>query len=292
MSRPRVAVCIPTHERSAELAGLLDTLGAQTYPRELLDVVVHDDASGPDEASKTKAAVERFGGKLVRSEQNVKMLAGRNRAVAAAPREDEYFLFVDDDGLLEPDTLERLMTTMLERPEAGAVGPRMVSDAPERPLLHPAAFLRPWTGTYRMQDGDAAFDCDWLNTTCILVRRTAFEAAGGFDESFLQSQAEADLCLKMKAAGYSIVYEPRVQARHRIEVGQQRRHRLYHVYRNKFWVLRRHFHGPRKLTALAFHAVFGTARHLLDSLAHGFDPAELALMVRATWDGIFAPLRP
>ena len=48
----------------------------------------------------------------------------------------------------------------------------------------------------------------------MLVRRDAFDAVGGFDEQFPDDYNDIDLCLRLKAAGFSIVYQPHVQATH------------------------------------------------------------------------------
>lgn len=46
----------------------------------------------------------------------------------------------------------------------------------------------------------------WLNGCCLLVHRAAFKALGGFDTDYFLYQAEADLCLRARRAGYHLGY--------------------------------------------------------------------------------------
>lgn len=53
-----------------------------------------------------------------------------------------------------------------------------------------------------------------VTAACMLVRREAFEAVGGFDEQFPDDYNDIDLCLRLRSAGFAIVYQPQVQATH------------------------------------------------------------------------------
>ena len=51
-------------------------------------------------------------------------------------------------------------------------------------------------------------NCSAVSSACILTRREVFEQVGGFDEKLSGLLADVDLCLKMRRAGYLIVYTP------------------------------------------------------------------------------------
>jgi GT2 family glycosyltransferase len=48
----------------------------------------------------------------------------------------------------------------------------------------------------------------------MLMKRSAFEQVGGFDEVFPDDYNDIDLCLRLRQAGFQIVYNPQVQASH------------------------------------------------------------------------------
>ena len=49
---------------------------------------------------------------------------------------------------------------------------------------------------------------DWVSGACMLVRREALEAVGGFDERYFLYWEDADLCRRLRARGYTIRYVP------------------------------------------------------------------------------------
>jgi len=55
---------------------------------------------------------------------------------------------------------------------------------------------------------------EWLSGACMLVRRTALDAVGGLDEGYFLYCEDMDLCLRLRAAGYDIRYEPAATAHH------------------------------------------------------------------------------
>ena len=55
---------------------------------------------------------------------------------------------------------------------------------------------------------------DWLSGACMLVRRSAFEEVGGFDEGFFLYCEDTDLCRRLWDAGHTIRYVPEAPVGH------------------------------------------------------------------------------
>jgi GT2 family glycosyltransferase len=51
-------------------------------------------------------------------------------------------------------------------------------------------------------------NCSAVSSACMLIRREVFLQAGGFDERLGGTLGDVDLCLKLRRAGYLIVYTP------------------------------------------------------------------------------------
>jgi N-acetylglucosaminyl-diphospho-decaprenol L-rhamnosyltransferase len=72
-----------------------------------------------------------------------------------------------------------------------------------------------------VRSGASSVVVDWLSGACLLVRRDAFLAAGGFDERFFMYWEDADLCRRLRGQGHTIRYVPGATAVHK--VGQSSR---------------------------------------------------------------------
>jgi GT2 family glycosyltransferase len=69
--------------------------------------------------------------------------------------------------------------------------------------------------------GKPGVEVDWVSGACMLIRREAFDAVGGFDEAYFMYWEDADLCRRLRAASYHVRYVPDATAVHR--VGQSSR---------------------------------------------------------------------
>jgi GT2 family glycosyltransferase len=55
----------------------------------------------------------------------------------------------------------------------------------------------------------------WVSASCLLARRTALLAVGGFDEGFFLYEEDVDLCVRVRAAGWRVVHTPAAEVVHR-----------------------------------------------------------------------------
>lgn len=136
----------------------------------------------------------------------------------AAPAAAEFLLFQPAGAAAAPDGLRYLVRALRRHPEAAAAGPRLLRED----LTVRAAGLAFRPGRVNPEPvlaGAPRFDpralqprfCPALPAAGLLVRRAAFAAAGGFDESYRTDLAGADLCLALQKAGGKCFYEPRAE---------------------------------------------------------------------------------
>ena len=84
--------------------------------------------------------------------------------------------------------------------------------------------LMPWAGIARrnvvseaaIRSGHPSVVVDWLSGACILARRDALAKVKGFDERYFLYWEDADLCRRLRAAGYHVRYVPGATAIHRV----------------------------------------------------------------------------
>lgn len=204
----RATVVIPVHGRAGLTGRCLDRVLADLPPS--CEVVVVDDAS-PDETPRMLAE---------RGEAIETLRLARNRGYAAACNagaeiaKGELLVFLNNDTEPEPGWLGELLGHAAKHPEAEVVGAK---------LLYPTGAVQ-HAGVCFGQDGYphnlyAGFPGDHpaanhrrrlqaVTGACMLVRRRAFERVGGFDEGFLNSMEDVDLCLRIGASGGEVHYCP------------------------------------------------------------------------------------
>jgi GT2 family glycosyltransferase len=132
---------------------------------------------------------------------------------------DSPWLLFMDAGIepIESDWLT-IMAEHVQRPEVGAVGPRLVN--PNETIEHAGIILgvdgiaqaafRGFPAEHPGVNRQLRMTRNYsaVSGACMLMRREVFQEIGGFDEILSLGFADIDLCLKMRRAGYLIVYTP------------------------------------------------------------------------------------
>ncbi|MGH8968524.1 MAG: glycosyltransferase family 2 protein [Actinomycetes bacterium] len=168
--------------------------------------------------------------------ENVGVPEGRN--VGAAQVEGDYVFFYDDDAYLPDEhVLSRLAAVLAGNPSIGAVQPRPVD-----PTGKPSP--RRWVPRLRVSDPTRGGVVTWIWEGVFLIRRTAFETAGGWPGHFFYGHEGIDLMWRVWDAGYVGWYAPEIQVNH--PATSPTRHAVYYRMnaRNRVWVALRNLPWP------------------------------------------------
>jgi GT2 family glycosyltransferase len=207
----RISVIIRSRHGGAErLKRCVETLTAQTsYPNYEV-VIVHADKKFPEAAA-------RFSHRLLYLSDAADDSTAKNYAVEQT--DSPWLLFLHDSiEVIEPDWLT-IMAEHVQRPEVGAVGARLLnsSEAVEHAgiVVGINSIAQPAFRGFQSEHKGAANrqlqltrNCSAVSSACLLTRREIFQEVGGFDANLSGALADVDLCLKIRRAGYLIVYTP------------------------------------------------------------------------------------
>lgn len=215
------------------------SLGAQAPT---VEVIVVDNASA--DATVDLLAARFPWVRLIRSASNLGFTAGNNLGYAASRGRAIFFLnpdteLVNSQSQTQSDPLWTLYRALFDEPKIGMVGPQLrygdnvIQRSRRRfptaltPYFEEATIGRywrnnPWQRSLQMDDWPATFrqEVDWLVGAAMVGRREALEEVrqpgsdGPFDEGFFMYSEETDLCLRLKQAGWRIVYVPEVVVIH------------------------------------------------------------------------------
>ncbi|MDT8286027.1 MAG: glycosyltransferase [Elusimicrobiales bacterium] len=295
-----VSVLIATRDRPDQFCRCLSALAGKGAARLIKEVIVLEDGSPPGVQESVRSSLESVCAlmgvphRLLLNTSPEGIAVARGRLSNAASPDSAYSLYLDDDVYLARGCLTELVECLASWPAAGVAGPRTVFSDKPGVTAHGANFVSRWTGIYAETDPPVRTECDWLLTTCFLVKREVLAAGVDFEPGFYFTHAEVDFCLRAAAAGFRTVYCPAAVALHDEKAGLVKPERLYYMYRNKFLVLRRGLRLPGRLTALLFTAVLGTPRYLAESLIRNrrADIRELRLIFKAVIHGLAGRMGP
>ena len=202
--RPRITVILPVYNGSAFLGRCLTALTASDYPS--FDCIVVNDGSTDGSVGIARKfpvrVVDLAGGPFGPA-------YARNRGAEAA--RGKILFFVDADVMLVPDALHRIGTLFEEQPTLAAVfgsydalpeAQGVVSQY--RNLLH----------HFVHQNGHSEASTFWAG--CGAIRRSVFEAIGGFDQKRYTTASIEDIELgyRLRNAGYTILLDKSLQGKH------------------------------------------------------------------------------
>lgn len=144
-----------------------------------------------------------------------------------------YVLVLNSDMIILPSTISGMAGFLDEHPDAGCVGCRHLNEdgSLQRSMDSFPCILNDflsYTELYRLRclmpflrkrfpwwsDHDTLREVDWVNGSCMMVRREVIDQTGGLDEGFFIYAEEIDWCYRMREAGWHIYFTPDAQVIH------------------------------------------------------------------------------
>jgi GT2 family glycosyltransferase len=219
-----VIVHYRTPEETVESAGAVSTVVPDA------ELVVVDNASrdrvGEALGRRVPAA------QVIAETENRGYGAACNRGARETNR--DFLLFLNSDAVVQPGAVEALVAALDSDPRAAVAGPRLENPdgTLQRSILRlptvwrilcessGLAFLSGGRGPLRghsatKEDHARAHEVECVKGAALLVRHSAFEDVGGFDERFFLYAEESDLCARLRRRGWKILFEPAARVLHR-----------------------------------------------------------------------------
>jgi len=185
---------------------------------------------------------QRFPEARVLEQANVGMGGGNNAGMRVAT--GESFLLLNSDAWAVGDAIGELVLFADAHPEA-AVPTRWRLATEYLGLRKLAPRSRALNSLYAgWFDHDAAVEADWLSGACLLVRRSATEEVGLFDESFFMFSEETDWCYRFHQAGWKVFFDPEAEFVH--VGGGTHAGELYHENLRSLLRFAAKHHGPEE----------------------------------------------
>lgn len=217
---PHVAIILLHHSGLDLTINCVKHLCDLNYPDTTL-IVIDNASSQPclDEVEQLWV-----GAKVVRVERNLGVAGGRNLGFKMARNFGaQWALCVDDDLMVEKDTLFELMQLIKTGGNVAAVGPKVYITEHPNTLLgatgkhYSIICYGRLLGSREVDYGqyDHLQESDWLPGMAVLYNLAVVEAIGGFDESLSPyGPEEQDWFLRARKAGYRVLFAPKARVWH------------------------------------------------------------------------------
>jgi GT2 family glycosyltransferase len=206
---PCVSIIIPVHNRLDLTRACLDSVFANADASVPFEVLVVDDCSTDATPEYLASRAPRV--RTIRNEERRSFGHSNNRAALLA--QGEYLCLLNNDTLVTPGWLTRLVAAVRRDPTIGVVGNRhltpgtglinhagMVFDGQRNPVhLYPG----------KPADFPAAMvsrEFQIVTAACWLVPKSLFLELDGFDADFRNGYEDVDFCLRVRAHGRKVFY--------------------------------------------------------------------------------------
>jgi GT2 family glycosyltransferase len=236
--RPLSFVILVNWNGKAVTLDCLDSLAEISYPH--LRVVVVDNASGDGSVEEIKKRHPEV--VVLEQRQNLRFAGGNNAGMRyALDHGAELVCLLNNDTTVDRDFLTHLVSRMQSDAKIGAVAPKIYYHADPNRIWFAGGEISMWTGTMRhtgIREVDAgqydvSREIDYASGCCILTSKEVIGKAGILDDSYFMYTEDADWCMRVRRAGYKIMYEPQAKVWHRLSVASGG-HLSFYKMKNKF----------------------------------------------------------
>ena len=219
---PMVSIVIPNKDEKETLKKCLESIWKKTsYPNYEI-ILVENNSTTQEIRDYYKELDGKKRVRVVYWDKEFNYSAINNFGISYA--KGEYILCLNNDiTVISPDWLEELLANC-QRPEVGIVGARLYY--PDNTIQHAGIVLGMggcagslFVGLARSRGGylhKAALqqDLSAVTAACFIVKKEVFEKVGGFEEKLAVAFNDVDFCLKVRHAGYLVVYDPYAELYH------------------------------------------------------------------------------
>jgi len=270
---PPVTVIIVAWNQLEKTLACLETVAALDYPND--HTLLVDNGSEPP---LSEAIAARFPGvETLRLPANRGFAGGYNAGLRHALKAGgRYFLLLNNDTLLEPDALARLVAALEASADVGLATAKIYYAAEPQRIWTVGANLNVFLdlkdgGAGQLDTGqwDAPRDVDFAPFCALLIRRETLEQVGLLDEAFFLYYEDMDYCRRARAAGWRIRLCPEARVLHDVSAssgGRDSPMERYWMAQSSGRYFRKHGRGPRLFLIIPFRlasALKMTARLLL-----------------------------
>lgn len=220
--QPLVSIIIPNKDHVADLRKCMDSIEEKSVYRNFEFVIVENNSTEEETFAYYKEIETRDNVNVLYYKGDFNYSKINNFGVVQA--KGEYILLLNNDTeMIEPDSIKEMLDVCM-RPDVGIVGAKLIFE--DNTIQHAGVIIgfggvagHAFIGQDRDDNGYfsriiSVQDLSAVTAACLMVRRSVFDEVEGLNEEFKVAFNDIDFCLKVRKAGYLVVYNPYAQFYH------------------------------------------------------------------------------
>ncbi len=297
---PDLSVAVVSYNTQGLLRACLASLAARQAEGEAtLEIIVAD--NGSTDGSLDMVRAEFPGARVIETGGNIGF--GRANNLALADARGRCFCLLNSDAEALPGALRKTLAFLDAHPDVGLAGGQLlwpdgrpqtswghdptlagvweeqtflgavrarIAPGPGRtaptPSPSPASGIGEPEKTPEKTTGASPRDVDQISGAYMVLRREAWRQVGGFDPAYFMYNEDVDLNVRLRRAGWRVVFLPDVFIRHHLGASSradwQTRARMVSAYNESRFLYFTRFHGPKAGRRLRAYCLLGAAIRL------------------------------
>ena len=220
--QPLVSILIPNKDHVADLKKCMDSIEEKSTYRNFEFIIVENNSTEEETFAYYKEIEKRDNVRVLYYKEDFNY--SRINNFGAKEANGEYILLLNNDTeMIEPDSMKEMLDICM-RPDVGIVGAKLLFE--DNTIQHAGVIIgfggvagHAFIGQDRDDNGYfsriiSVQDLSAVTAACLMVRRSVFDEVEGLNEEFKVAFNDIDFCLKVRKAGYLVVYNPYAQFYH------------------------------------------------------------------------------
>ena len=226
-----ISILIVNYNGAKFIEGCLDSVLASKFSG-TFETILIDNLSPDNSLEVVKPYEDRV--TVIAHPENTGFSKGNN--IAAEQATGDYLFLLNNDTVLEPDTLQRLFDFLTTRDDIGAVAPKLLNE--DGSIQCPGSSLGHW----RFKQSKPV-SVPFIAGAAVLIPRPVWTKMGGLDENLFFYNDDIDMCKSILKLGFKIYYLPDSQLLHFGGLSTKFRKigSLIEGYRGGFYIAYKHY---------------------------------------------------
>ena len=200
---------------------------------------------------------------IIQNNENLGFAEGNNVGIRSViPRGTDYILLQNNDTIVDSRFLDELVKAIENDKAVGIVGPTVYYYSSPKKIQSAGAKILWYIGRSRhlrknkFDDGNLGNikEVDYIPGCSLLAKSELFSKVGYLNKSYFAYWEESEWCIRVKKAGYKILYVPQAKIWHK---GGSTSSKIsgfseYHMTRNMFWFMKQNATTKQYISFLLF----------------------------------------